>query len=606
MRNRNGIALVTLSMLVILFTMPSIARELTFEDRVKAQKAIEQVYWNHRIWPAQNPGAKPSLDEVLPDSVIRDRVTTYLQKSAALRVFWSRPLRGEQLQAEMNRMVRETKNPAMLRELFAALEDDPFLIAECLARPVLVDRLARGWYARDERFHGRLRRQAQEALARHPDDAAWMRELGGEFSETEWKLVQDRPAAAESRPEPSERFVIDLDAEGWRQNIRRLAAAFPVGRLLDGGVDSASLLGRIPLNRISSLTEEDDRFVVTALLSSGSDRIQTSTVVWNKRSFDDWWSDVDADFAKAAGSPDAGPVTPPLVGYAAMQVSSSGCIQGTWDAIGLGLPEPRAGHTAVWTGTEMIVWGGESNTGFRYAPATDSWVATSTRGTPSGRASHTAVWTGTEMIVWGGDGGGPLNTGGRYNPATDSWAATSTGTGTPTGRSDHTAVWTGMEMIVWGGYDGGDLNTGGRYNPATDRWAATSIGAATPMGRIWHTAVWTGTEMIVWGGDGGGPLNTGGRYDPATDNWVATSTEATTPSGRYGHTAVWTGTEMIVWGGYGGGWDLNTGGRYDPATDSWVATSTGSGTPSGRYRHRAVWTGTRMIVWGGHLGWEGP
>ena len=55
------------------------------------------------------------------------------------------------------------------------------------------------------------------------------------------------------------------------------------------------------------------------------------------------------------------------------------------------------------------------------------------------------------MIVWGGNGtGGDLNTGGRYNPSTDSWVATTT-TGAPDARVLHTAVWTGTEMIVWGG-----------------------------------------------------------------------------------------------------------------------------------------------------------
>ena len=42
---------------------------------------------------------------------------------------------------------------------------------------------------------------------------------------------------------------------------------------------------------------------------------------------------------------------------------------------------------------------------------------------------HTAVWTGTEMVVWGGvtiTGGIHLNTGGRYNPANDTWTPTAT------------------------------------------------------------------------------------------------------------------------------------------------------------------------------------
>ena len=71
---------------------------------------------------------------------------------------------------------------------------------------------------------------------------------------------------------------------------------------------------------------------------------------------------------------------------------------------------------------------------------------------PTARAAHTAVWTGSEMIVWGGVNGGNFlfNTGGRYNPSTDSWRATSI-TNAPSARYLHTAVWTGSEMIVWGG-----------------------------------------------------------------------------------------------------------------------------------------------------------
>ena len=103
----------------------------------------------------------------------------------------------------------------------------------------------------------------------------------------------------------------------------------------------------------------------------------------------------------------------------------------------------------------MIVWGGYYgnvfNTGGKYNPGTDSWTATSTTNAPSGRIGHTAVWTGSEMIVWGGyDVNTISNTGGRYDPSTDSWTATST-TNAPEARYGHTAVWTGSEMIVWGG-----------------------------------------------------------------------------------------------------------------------------------------------------------
>ena len=54
---------------------------------------------------------------------------------------------------------------------------------------------------------------------------------------------------------------------------------------------------------------------------------------------------------------------------------------------------------------------------------------------PLADTGHTAVWTGSEMIVWGGNTGSHfLNTGGRYNPSTDSWTATTT-TNAPAARS---------------------------------------------------------------------------------------------------------------------------------------------------------------------------
>jgi hypothetical protein len=219
-------------------------------------------------------------------------------------------------------------------------------------------------------------------------------------------------------------------------------------------------------------------------------------------------------------------------------------------------------------------------------PCTENtWTATSTTNAPDARDSHTAVWTGSEMIVWGGyNGSSYLNTGGRYSPSTDSWTAAST-INAPDARALHTAVWTGSEMIVWGGYNGSSfLNTGGGYNPSTDSWTATST-TNGPDARDFHTAVWTGSEMIVWGGlsDINGYLNTGGRYNPSTDSWTATST-TNAPDARALHTAVWTGSEMIVWGGFNNS-HLNTGGKYcagptPTPTPTATATATATFTPT--------------------------
>jgi hypothetical protein len=99
-----------------------------------------------------------------------------------------------------------------------------------------------------------------------------------------------------------------------------------------------------------------------------------------------------------------------------------------WTSItSVGAPAARQAATAVWTGREMVVRGGSVlsgtrnavNTGGRYNPAVNVWVAaTPTTGAPTARQSHSAVWTGSRMVVSHGasPSGGYFNTGGIYQP----------------------------------------------------------------------------------------------------------------------------------------------------------------------------------------------
>jgi hypothetical protein len=280
---------------------------------------------------------------------LESKVHDYLRKSQALQDYWQQPITSEQLQAEMNRMAKHSKQPEVLRKLFQALGNDPFVIAECLARPVLADRLV-------------TKLQNEEGV--QVTTVAWLR---------------DPPRSGMSTAET--------------QAPKKVAA-----------IDS--IAKAVQVNRPYRLP--------------------------------------------ALASP------------------SAGCIDDTWTPTSTeNVPDARASNTAVWTGSEMIVWGGEYgwaslNDGGRYNPNTNTWTTPST--TSDGRYLHTAVWTGSEMIVWGG--AGDINfwsTGGRYHPASDSWTATST-LNAPAARSEHTAVWTGSEMIGWGGQVGWDyFNTGGRY-----------------------------------------------------------------------------------------------------------------------------------------------
>jgi hypothetical protein len=250
----------------------------------------------------------------------------------------------------------------------------------------------------------------------------------------------------------------------------------------------------------------------------------------------------------------------------------------TWRPIAAGFLEPRIYHSAVWTGTEMIIWGRRASGGARYNPVADAWSPLSPHDEPTVRQMHSAVWTGTEMIIWSGAGPGLLAVqpgGARYNPATDVWTPLSRD-GEPAPRERHATVWTGQEMVVWGGETEDPapdrplvgtirrgLNDGAAYDPERDAWRQIAPAALNPS--IGHTAVWTGTEMIVFGGIPGAFA----RYDPASDRWAAMAlpTEPV-PNVRsmFGHTAVWTGSEMIV---YGDGDGLWPGARYNPASDAW-------------------------------------
>ena len=103
--------------------------------------SYRSVYWRHRIWPKERPDPKPSLDAVMTQAQLEKKVADYLRNSQALEDYWQRPITADQLQAEMDRMAQHTKQPKVLRELFDALGNDPFVIAECLARPALAERL---------------------------------------------------------------------------------------------------------------------------------------------------------------------------------------------------------------------------------------------------------------------------------------------------------------------------------------------------------------------------------------------------------------------------------------------------------------------------------
>jgi N-acetylneuraminic acid mutarotase len=525
-------------------------RTLTFAQRVSYQRAIEEVYWRHRIWPKDNPQPKPPLAAIVSEAQLEQKVEDYLRKSQLITDQWQSPITASELQAEMERMAAHTKQPEVLRELFEALGNDPFLIAECFSRPAVAERLITNLSGNDrDQFDTSGARAENQLIA-----AASLNYKLPTISGTPNGCTGDTWTATSTTNPASPRYEHTAVWTGTEM-------------IVWGGSQPPDVL-----NTGGRYNPSTDTWSTTSTTSAPDARID-HTAVWTGTEMIVWGGNGCCPIYFNTG----GRYNPATDSWTATSTANA--------------PDGRVIHTAVWTGTEMIVWGGQGplpppgffNTGGRYNPGTDSWTATSTINAPVARAYDTAVWTGSEMIVWGGY---PYtNSGGRYEPGTDSWTATSL-TNAPEARGYHTAVWTGSEMIVWGGGHGGntEMNTGGRYNPGSNTWTATSTNNA-PASRFSPKAVWTGSQMVVWGGanDGDVFFNTGGRYNPGTNGWTATSITGA-PTGRLLTTAVWTGSQMIVWGGQDdSGNNLNTGGRYC-AQSSATPTPTPRLTPSPRPR----------------------
>ena len=195
-----------------------VARVLTLEERIFWQGQIERVYWRHREWPASNPQPRPAFEDVMPERVLRRKVDDSLRQSTALDQLWGRPITAAQLTAEVERMKAHSRQPEVLAELFAQLEDDPLLIAECLARPILADRLIRNWYAFDSRFHGNLKAHATAERARIASSSE-LRSLDGQYSEVE--LIH-----ADGSGRPLEPGQLALDDAEWAARSQSLVARY--------------------------------------------------------------------------------------------------------------------------------------------------------------------------------------------------------------------------------------------------------------------------------------------------------------------------------------------------------------------------------------------
>ena len=237
LRSPAGPSLLFLFLLLLASNPPTdaqAARTLSFEERVAAQEAIERVYYSHL------DGATRPFEEAVPRAVLEKKVRKYLRQSAALDEFWATPVTAEALEHELGRIARDTRFPERLWEIYRALGDDPFLLQECLARPALVNRMSRSFFATDTRIHIDSRREAETLFA--------------DLSEG----YQD------IRDEDPRRRVMDVrrttDAEAWTSDPAAL-------ELAPDAYDSYRALAPRRVGAIGQVREERNAFTIRALLS---------------------------------------------------------------------------------------------------------------------------------------------------------------------------------------------------------------------------------------------------------------------------------------------------------------------------------------------------
>jgi hypothetical protein len=235
--------------------------------------------------------------------------------------------------------------------------------------------------------------------------------------------------------------------------------------------------------------------------------------------------------------------------YASWWDSSRGSFPGL-----LGLADHSALWTGdrmlIWGGLYRNVGGAvPTNRGWTYDPVSDVWTITGPEptvsedyhllpdpGAPLPRFSHAAVWSGTEMLLWGGidAAGEPLADGGRYAPASDTWQPLST-LNAPAAASVSQAVWAGDAMLSWNGGQPEPTVLGANlmrriylrsYHPAGDVWQVSSSGwePAFLAGTAFFM-FWTGAELVTVGTEANeyqSPYFTtlaAYIFDPAQDTW---------------------------------------------------------------------------------------
>jgi hypothetical protein len=289
--------------------------------------------------------------------------------------------------------------------------------------------------------------------------------------------------------------------------------------------------------------------------------------------------------------------------------------------LGAGAPPVREGAVTVWTGKEIVLWGGVSSEqqgdrtvvtmhddGGRLDPATGRWTAMSKTRAPSPRSEPTSVWTGSRLVVFGGMQLGPACLpnqscavapgGGLYDPSADAWVALPAEGAPTTGL----LRWTGKRIVVWGSSAPG---AHALFDPTGNRWEPMGDTAGVAGGAKLALGSWVDGDRFVAVDIEGQPA---AAYDLERRVWSSVPAVMLPPRKGWGANILGSDGRFIA--------DLGTsrssgipvpgaarGGRLVQVNASkarWeLAAFPEADSPPSVMGGVVVWTGDRLVVWGG-------
>jgi N-acetylneuraminic acid mutarotase len=259
-------------------------------------------------------------------------------------------------------------------------------------------------------------------------------------------------------------------------------------------------------------------------------------------------------------------------------------------------PEWRDGAAIVWTGSELLYWGGRDASdravadGYAFDPADESWSRVPEA--PSSASGMDAVWTGDEALFFDVAQGRPSSAVLAFDPSIERWRSLAPSPHAP--EWGGASAWTGSELVVAGGGGSGSAETRQAYalDPIDDSWRPLPD---MPIAVNLADATWTGSEIVVLGSEIDRRNNASTRtsvaaaYNPQTNAWRRLSDP---PVSAQTAAISWAGERLVAWEGYS-----PAAAEFLPAEERWRSIDTGDVEGGECYAQGATVRST-ILTWG--------